>query len=292
MKQELAKAAYILRKVKQPNISNEVARLQEESLKDDPDVVIIAECISRNAKLFTKFLGIASFLTKGEVRTAREAVDILGTKNIFNLFFSSAIEFSFQDSGFNAHMVNHAIKIAIAMSDLAKSVKNVHSGDAYLFGLLNNVGFLVLNRYDHRFYKTIYLESLLNPAAAAEKEMAMYGTNSACIGVYIAKKWHVKNAIYSGILFQDKPVRKCPDGVNLAFEMVNLLHIARSVVSQTEDQHFVTEELRNQCTLSMQTLGISHKAFINAQRRVRIMSDGLKFRQDESDEDKENEQAS
>jgi len=91
LKQELARAAIILKKVRQPVVPNEVVTLQEESMKAEPDVLVIAKCISRNPKLLTKFLGIATYITQGEVRNAQEAVEILGTQNIFNLFFSSAI---------------------------------------------------------------------------------------------------------------------------------------------------------------------------------------------------------
>ena len=99
MKHELAVAASILNRVKLPKISNEVSELQNESLKPDPDVNVIARCINRNPKLFTKFLAVASFISKKEIGTARQAVDILGTKGVFSIFFSSAIEFSFTSKG-------------------------------------------------------------------------------------------------------------------------------------------------------------------------------------------------
>ena len=104
------------------------------------------------------------------MRSAQESVEILGTQNVFNLFLSSAIEYSFQDKGEDVLIIKHAIKIAVAMSELAKEIDDVHSGDAYLYGILYNIGHVVLNRYDHHFYKDIYLESLLKPSFGPEKE--------------------------------------------------------------------------------------------------------------------------
>jgi len=275
MRHRLAVAANILNKVKLPTISTEVARLQDESLKPDPDVVVVAECINRNPKLLTKFLAVASFIHQKEITTAREAVSLLGTKGVFSVFFSSAVEFTFQSFGDDALIVNHAIKVATAMGELSTFCPGVKSSDAYLFGLLFNVGYIVLNRYDPKSYKTCYIASLRHPSTAQEKELKMYDTTSSYIGVYVAKKWRVKNSIYSGILFQQDNVKRCPKGENFAFELVNLLSIARLVVVETEDSSYVTEEVREMAMASMRTMQISNKEFLRAQRAVKKFTKDL-----------------
>ncbi len=275
MKHRLAVAANILNKVNLPSISTEVMRLQDESLRPAPDVVVIAECISRNPKLLTKFLAVASFVHQKEITTAREAVSLLGTKGVFSVFFSSAVEFPFQSFGDDALIVNHAIKIATAMGELSNFCPEVKSSDAYLFGLLFNVGYIVLNRYDPKSYKECYIASLRHPSTAQEKELKLYDTTSSYIGVYVAKKWRVKNSIYSGILFQQDNVKRCPKGENIAFELVNLLSIARLVVVETEDSSYVTEEVREMAMASMHTMKISNKEFMRAQRSVKKFTKDL-----------------
>ncbi|MDX1346798.1 MAG: HDOD domain-containing protein [Thiomicrorhabdus chilensis] len=268
MKDKLAIAASILNKVKLPKISNEVAQLQEESMRPDPDVNVIAKCINRNPRLFTKFIAVASFISKKEIQSARQAVDILGTKGVFTVFFSSAIEFSFQSNKENETIINHAIKVATAMSDLASGVEGVKSGDAYLYGLLYNAGYIALNQYNPTACKECYLTSLMTPSFSTQKEMELFGTTSSCIGVYVAKKWHVKNSVYSGILFQQDEPAKCPDGRNLAYELINMLNVARMVVAEAEDNLYLTDEVRQRALLSMQNLVISNRDYIRAQKRV------------------------
>jgi len=276
MKHKLAVAANILNQVKLPKISNEVTVLQDESMKPDPDVLVVTRCISRNPKLFTKFLAVASFMSKKEVITARQAVDILGTKGIFTVFFSSAIEFCFQSTKENEIIINHAIKVATAMAELANKVNTVKSSDAYLYGLLYNIGYVVLAMYSPDDYKPCYLASLINPSECEEKELALFGTTSNYIGVYVAKKWRVKNSVYSGILFQQKGVQKCPKGENQAYELINLLNIARMVVAETEDARYVTEEIKKAASTSMNNLGIGQLQYIRAQRRVKQYTKDLK----------------
>lgn len=268
MKNKLAKAATILNKVKLPKISNEVVQLQEESMRPEPDVITITNCINRNPRLFTKFIAVASFISKKEIQSARQAVDILGTKGVFTVFFSSAIEFSFQSNKENETIINHAIKVATAMSDLARSVKEVKSGDAYLYGLLYNVGYIALNQHNPTACKECYLTSLMAPSRSVQKEMEIFGTTSSCIGVYVAKKWRVKNSVYSGILFQQDELSRCPDGQNLAYELTNMLNIARMVVAEAEDNIYLTEEIRRRAMQSMQDLNISNRDYIRAQNRV------------------------
>lgn len=276
MKHQLAVAAHILNKVKLPRISNEVAELQNESLKPDPDINVITRCISRNPKLFTKFLAVASFMSKKEIHTARQAVDILGTKGIFTVFFSSAIEFSFQSKGDSEIIVNHAIKIATAMTELSSKVKDLKSSDAYLYGLVYNVGYIVLSQYAPEKYKPCYLASLMAPSECAQKELDTFGTTSAHIGIYVAKKWHVKNSVYCGILFQQEEVEKCPEGKNQAYELINLLNIARMIVAESEDSRYVTDEVRGIAAKSMQRLGIGNIHYIRAQKKVKELGKELR----------------
>lgn len=276
MKQQLAIAASILSKVKLPKISNEVATLQNESLKPEPDVLVITQCINRNPKLFTKFLAVASFMAKKEITTARQAVDILGTKGIFTVFFSSAIEFSFQSKGDSVIIVNHAIKIATAMVELSRKLKDFKSSDAYLYGLLYNVGYIVLSQYAPEKYKPCYIASLMTPSKCREMELKEFHTTSAHIGIYVAKKWHVKNSVYCGILFQQEDIEKCPNGENQAYEMINLLNIARMVVSETEDSRYVTDEVREAAKLSMQRLNVSQIQYIRAQQKVKELGKHLR----------------
>ncbi len=275
MKNQLAVAMSIINQVNLPHVPNEVMRLQEESLKQDPDVVVVAECIGRNPRLLTRFLAVASFMSKKEITTARQAVSILGTKGVFTVFFSSAIEFTFQATGGSALIVNHAIKIATAIADLSIHCKGIKSSDAYLFGLLYNVGYIVLNAYDPASYKACYLTSLMNPSRSQAKELEMYDTTSSYIGVYVAKKWRVKNYIYSGILFQQDNVKKCPKGENIAYEMINLLSIARAIVAETEEAHYITEEVRFSAANAMVRLKISNMDYMNAQRKVKQFTKDL-----------------
>lgn len=275
MKHRLAVAASILNKVKLPKISNEVFELQDESFKPDPDVNTISRCINRNPKLLTKFLSVASFLSKKEVCTARQAVDILGTKGVFTVFFSSAIEFTFQSRGDSEVIVNHAIKIATAMTELSAKLKNVQSSDAYLYGLLYNVGYIVLSDYSPAKYKACYLASLMTPSQSAAKEIEAFGTTSSHIGIYVAKKWRVKNSVYSGILFQQEEVEKCKQGENQAYELINLLNIARMVVMETEDSRFITEEIKSRAAKSMAALGIGNLQYIRAQKKVKGIAKSL-----------------
>ncbi|MDG6778191.1 HDOD domain-containing protein [Thiomicrorhabdus sp. zzn3] len=276
MKHHLAVAATILGKVKLPKISNEVARLQEESMKTDPDVNVITDCINRNPRLFTKFLAIASFISKKEVTSARQAVDILGTKGIFTVFFSSAIEFSFQSDKESEAIINHASHIAAAMSELSSRIQEVKESDAYLYGLLYNIGYIVLNLYNPTASKSCYTTNLLTPSQSEAKELDLFDTTSNYIGVYVAKKWRVKNSVYCGILFQNKKIEKCPEGQHLAYELINLLNVARMVVAETENKLYVTEEIRNAALESMKRLNLTNQDYIRAQKKVQQLVKAMK----------------
>lgn len=269
MKQQLTIAMSIINKVKLPKISNEVTVLQNESLKPEPDVNVIVSCIQRNPKLFTKFLAVASFMTKKEVTSAKQAVSILGTKGVFTVFFSSAIEFSFKSHSDSELMINHAIKMATAMAELAANLKGFPVSDAYLYGLVYNIGYVVLHDYSAQRAKSCYLNSLTYPSKAEQLEMETFGTTNAHIGIYVAKKWRVKNSIYCGILFQNKEIEKCDKGLNKAYELNHLLNVARMVVAETESKRYITNEVKDLAVNSMQHLDLTHLQCARAQQKVK-----------------------
>ncbi len=275
MKNKLAIAAGILNKVKLPKIPNEIAALQEESLHKNPNSVVIAQCISRNPRLLTRFLSVSSFVSKKEVTTAKQAVDILGVNGVFTLFFSNAIEYVFESADDSVEIINHSTKIATAMAELSSRL-TVPKSDCYLFGLLHNVGYIVLNRYDHSTYKTHYLKSLLSPSSAYEREMETFGTSANFIGVYVAKKWHVKNSLYGAILLQGSDHQKVDDSDHNLYELIHLLNVARAVVAHTEDKRYVTEEIERSSSDSMAKLGISNIEFSRARATVVKMAKDLK----------------
>ena len=275
MKNRLAIATGILNKAKLPKIPNEVATLQDQSLHKNPNTVVIAQCISRNPKLLTRFLAVASFVSKKEVTTAKQAVDILGVNGVFTLFFSNAIEYIFESADDSSEIINHSIKIAIALAELSTHL-NIPKSDCYLFGLLHNVGYIVLSRYDSATYKTHYLKSLLSPTSAYKREMETFGTSANCIGVYVAKKWHVKNSLYGAILLQGSDHQKVDDSDHHIYELIHLLNIARSVVAHTEDKRYVTEEIKSSSSDSMAKLGVTNLEFSRARAQVVKMTQDLK----------------
>ncbi len=278
MKQRLALAANILNKAKLPKIPNEISTLQDESLHKNPNTVVIAKCISRNQKLLTRFLAVSSFVSKKEVGTAKQAVDILGVQGVFTLFFSNAIEYVFESADDSAEIINHSIKVAIALAELSSRL-NIPKSDCYLFGLLHNVGYIVLSRYDSATYETHYLKSLLSPSSAYQREMETFGTSANCIGVYVAKKWRVKNSLYSAILLQGTDHQKIDDSDHNIYELIHLLNIARSVVAHTEDKRYVTEEIQSKSSESMTKLGITNMEFSRARATVVKMTQDLKSSQ-------------
>ncbi len=274
MKNKLAIAAGILQKAKLPKIPNEVSALQEESLHKNPNASVIAQSISRNPKLLTRFLAVSSFVSKKEVTSAKQAVDILGVNGVFTLFFSNAIEFVFDAADDSAEIINHSIKIAVAISELASRL-DIPKSDCYLFGLLHNIGYVVLSRYDPSTYETHYLKSLLNPSSATIRELESFGTTANYIGVYVAKKWHVKTALYGAILLQGSDHQKEEGSNHHIYELVNLLNIARAVVANTEDKRYVTEEVQHRSTESMAKLGITNSDFTRARTLVVKMTSDL-----------------
>jgi uncharacterized Ntn-hydrolase superfamily protein len=109
--------------------------------------------------------------------------------------------------------------------------------------------------------------------------METFGTSSNFIGVYVAKRWHVKNSFYGAILLQGSDHQKVDDSNHNIYELIHLLNIARSIVAHTEDKRYVTEEIQSSCSDSMTKLGITNLEFSRARAQVVKMTQDLKSSQ-------------
>jgi len=66
-----------------------------------------------------------------------------------------------------------------------------------------------------------------------------------------------------------------PKGENFAYEMINLLNIARAMVAEMEEARYITAEVRSNAASAMKRLSISNVDYMRAQRKVKQFTKDL-----------------
>ncbi|MDO5576205.1 MAG: HDOD domain-containing protein, partial [Fibrobacter sp.] len=98
----------------------------------------------------------------------------------------------------------HSIACGIASRMLTRNYRTRYAGEAFVAGLLHDIGKVILNQYFHdEFMEIIRLASSGTEFDAAELEVI--GTGHAQIGAWLAEKWNLPKIISSAILYHHDP---------------------------------------------------------------------------------------
>ena len=187
-----------------PELPMEVVQLQQALQDDLVNIHSVLEIIEKNTVMAGELLGAVNRLVSKRggalVTSVPKAVKILGLKNLYNLLVASALKNLYDGDILYQDIMNFSADVAFCMSDLAEYVEDVSPDEAYLLGLFHHVGVMVLFNHDPEGYAKIYKDSLSNPNAVIELEMARYGTTHPIIGAMIGKRWSLPKDLLNAIL--------------------------------------------------------------------------------------------
>lgn len=211
-----------------PNVAQQILRLIS-----DPDTTaeVLQQTVSSDQALTTRILKVANSPFYGvprSVRTLSTAIMILGYKMIRNLVLTTMMKSINKKFGLIEMMMwEHSIGASVASFLVAKEVRFPDPEEAFLAGLLHDIGKQILNNCENEKYMHV-LEKTYNEGISyyfAEKEI--FGFSHTEIGALVIKKWKLSEELENAIryhhdgfqtLFKENPVNmgKLPVIVNLA----------------------------------------------------------------------------
>lgn len=272
MQAQLAEAAKIFKNSSVPNIPDEIIRLKEELNKKYPNTVNIANLISHNPELLGDFLTLVNTnITneKNEVKEAKAAVNVLGLDEIYNIFLSSSLSNLVAQSQDEKSVLLHGAQAGLAAAELSYWVYDVSRSEAYMAGLMQNLGAIYLSRQDPEKYLSIFKSQLSNPISSFKKELDLYKTSHAHLGTFIAKNWNISPDIYKSILLHhdtDFALKTAND--QKVRHLVALIILANYVVSSNSGDQYITQELKEYRDLGMVQLDLPDNALKAANSAV------------------------
>ncbi|GAB6034845.1 HDOD domain-containing protein [Galenea microaerophila] len=268
MQQSIQNANQILQKVNLPIIPEEVIRLKEEINKKYPNTVTIANLISHHPELLANFLDLVKTnLTdeKQEIKDARAAVNILGLEDLYNLFLSSVLTNIISESDVERMILNHGAKAGIAAAELSYWVQNVSRSEAYMAGLMQNIGAVYLSRLEPEYYAHLFNQQLAAPLTAYQKELEHFETAHTFVGIIVAKRWHLESDIYKAILLHhDIDFANETAGHAKVKNLVSLVILANYVVSATTGEQYITQESKQFRDRALEVLDLPRDRAIKA----------------------------
>ena len=225
-----------------PCLPHTLLELLKVSRSSDASFVQLAEIVGNDPALAAKFISVASSPTysgPGKLESLKQLLVVLGLDNIktiaitalVNQFFS---RFSQEKSSFLKQYWHHSLWVA----NLAKSLANLTGykpcEEAYLAGLLHDIGQLAMlntapGKYIELHKKNRKIEDRL------EKEQEYFGANHHELGAEIIEKWGLRSVISDAVKAHHLPVESLLKQASLT-KIVNLANLLASSKSKQIEQ--------------------------------------------------------
>ena len=173
----------------------------------------VAASLSRDEGLVLRTLKLANSAAYGMTRNiadVSEAIALLGFKNISNIVLAASV-YSVMDKGLSGYALDrgelwrHSLTAAHACRYIAQSTKKVPPEEAYVGGLVHDVGKVILNDYVRFGYGIIVKMVEEERVTFTDAELKVLGFNHTAVGALLVERWDLPKRYYYSTLLHHNP---------------------------------------------------------------------------------------
>lgn len=170
----------------------------------------IAEAINFEPALVTRILRLANsplYALEKNVATIQNAIAAVGTLVVHDIVMMELTSATFAKAIYKSPEVRkiwqHSLAVGLLSRELSKMLKNRGTEEAFVCGLLHDIGKIILLSYDPDSM-TDFSESSTE-SEMLRAEVARYGYNHAEVGALIARRWGLPEEVCLSILNHHDP---------------------------------------------------------------------------------------
>ncbi|MDJ0841620.1 MAG: HDOD domain-containing protein [Acidobacteriota bacterium] len=192
-----------------PHVATKVMRMVSDpdtSAKDIQEAIITDQGMTGQ---ILKISNSAMFGMKREVKTLTHAIMLLGFDTIRSIVVAAATKNLYQrkgSSGFKEKLIwENSIGSALIARGVAEQFSNIDKEEAFIGGLMHNLGKTVLNARFNEQYSQIMATAYNDERPIHEIEMEELGFSHAELGSCIIKQWNLSDSLVHAIKFYLEP---------------------------------------------------------------------------------------
>jgi putative nucleotidyltransferase with HDIG domain len=183
-----------------PPIAAQIIKLTENP---DSDLRGLVDLISRDASLAIRVLKIANssfYNMPREIESIRQAIVLLGYSTLRSVVVAASIKDVFARYGLSERLLwEHAMAGACAASTLVTRVGGFAADEAFVGGLVHDVGKLVMHAEAEKRYQEVMRAIYSEEAEAVDAERAEFGFDHAEVGGLTLEKWGLPARLVAAI---------------------------------------------------------------------------------------------
>jgi len=227
-----------------PMMPQVLVRLLDLCHRDDVDFNDIANVIRRDAGMSAKVISVASSASQyGRSRPAslNQCLTILGMSTIKTIVINESVLQVFRrftmDRDFDLRRFwGHSLRCALIARDLAKAIGYANHEEAYLGGLMHDVGQLAILAADADTYSPL-LFAYGDHDELCRREQAVFDLTHAEVGAWLVEKWELDSFLSDSVLYHHDSVERVVGGhalVRIVF-LANRLSVLRGAAPGAEE---------------------------------------------------------
>jgi HD-like signal output (HDOD) protein/signal transduction histidine kinase len=212
-------------------------KLMDLCQKDEAGMGEISKLISHDVAISTKILSVANssaYNRGGHKVTLMQALNTLGIEMIKTLVITESVYQTFSSfsrtNGTDLHgFWVRSLKAAVLARELAKKTAYPHSDEAYLAGLLHDVGRLAFLSAAPREYATNFMAR--DDQHLCVVEASSMGISHAEAGAWLIERWNLDSFLADSVRYHHEPVER----LQSAHPLIRLVCLAHLLTNYKSD---------------------------------------------------------
>ena len=197
----------------------------------------VAMSLSRDEGLVIRTLKLANSAAYGisrDISSVTEAIAMLGYKNISNIVLSASV-YSVMDKSLQGYALDrgqlwkHSLTVAYAARYIAQRFGKSIPEEAYVGGLLHDIGKVVLNDYVRFGYGIIVKLVEEKQVPFIEAETQVLGFDHAQVGAMLVEKWGLPEAYGYAVAYHHAPDSVPPEKREKFQPIADVVHTANTL---------------------------------------------------------------
>ena len=225
--------AKLLVKVKDmPPLPQSITQILELTRNPKSSVQDLAKVLERDPKLATNILRRANISYYGfsrEISTISHAIVCLGLDAVKSIALNSSAQEMLNDE-ISAYALEkgmlwqYSICCATCARIIAKRIRFKESEEAYIAGLLLDIGKIILSSYAEEYFIQIVEKSKSNRVPFDRAEQEVLGFDHTQIGGRIIKKWNLPRSLVEAVKYHHRP-----DQAKTHKKLTYIVHLADAI---------------------------------------------------------------
>ncbi len=245
-----------------PHVANEVMNLIDRQYVS---AARLAKVITQDQGMVAKILSLANSPVYGlarKVSTIEMAIVVLGFDAIKELVISLSIlnsTYTRNDKYFNsAAFGKHALLSGLIAKMLASDFGYRVSGEAFIAGLLHDVGISTMQKYLNTEFKLISELRFYKKLKQHEAENIVIGKTHSEIGSHLAEKWNFPNHLVDSI-----HNHHTPQNARVSPLLTSIIHVADYVANLVGEPFLLIEESESIDDSVVEVLKLPDKTYLD-----------------------------